>query len=327
MVVEFLSKKSKFLKRWKILVTPKEACESLNYMPHQLLENFELVPTHGRVSNSQQLIDFLGDKDAVVLDLEKITRDIFNNSSGLKVISRFGEGCDAIDLESAKEFKVRVARTRGVASQAVARHTIALILAITHHITENDKNLKNGLWIRQSNLSDAGIVLGILGFGKIGRAVADFALALGLNVLIYSRRHVSKKYKIIRNMDDLIKRSDILSVHLPLLPKTKNIISKNVIKELRGKYLVNTARGGIVDEEVLLDSLENNELLGYATDVFLNEPIAGISRKLAVHPRVVCTPHIAAFDKVTAIGMTERALKNALFCLSNEHKKVISYVI
>lgn len=320
-------RKAKFLKKWKILVTPAEACDSLNSLPCKLLNDVELIPANGRINNVRKLINLLADKDAVVLDLECITSEVFKRCSNLKVISRFGEGCDAIDLESAGIFGVKVTRTRGVSSLAVARHTISLILALTHRIVDNDRNLKKGLWIRQPNLSDE-ITIGILGFGKIGKLVADLAGSFGFKILVYSRRQNFNGYNYVDNLEKLVNLSNILSLHVPFTSETKCIISESIIEKLKGKYLVNTARGGLVDEAALLKSLSKEDgPAGYATDVFTYEPISAISAQLAKHPKVICTPHIAALDKITNIKVTERAVRNAVYCLKNEHAKVVSYVV
>lgn len=328
MVEEYLVKEITGLKKWRILVTPGEACVSLNALPPRLFNDIELIPTYGRIDDIQTLIDLLNNKDAVVLDLERVTADVFKRCPDLKVISRFGEGCDAIDLKSAKDFGVRVARTRGVSSLAVARHTISLILALTHNIVGNDRNLKNGLWIRPQNLSDENVTIGILGLGKIGKNVADLAISFGFKVLVYTHKHGFPNYNYVDSLNELINLSDILSLHIPFNSKTRHIISEYTIKQLKGKYLVNTARGGLVDEESLLKSLsEENGISGYATDVFASEPVSDISEKLAQHPKVICSPHIGALDKVTNNKVTERAVKNAFYCLSNEHEKVVSYVV
>ncbi|HHT9105579.1 MAG TPA: NAD(P)-dependent oxidoreductase [Candidatus Wujingus californicus] len=323
-----LVRNTNILKKWRILVTPTEACNSINSLPRKLLNEVELIPTYGRINNAKKLINLLDNKDAVVLDLERITTEVFKRCSNLKVISRFGEGCDAIDLKSAKDFGIKVTRTRGVSSLAVARHTMSLILALTHHVVDNDRNLKKGLWIRKPNLSYEIITIGILGFGKIGKAVADLAVSFGFKILVYTRKRSLAGYNYVNSLDELISLSDILSLHLPFTSGTKRIISRGVIKKLKGKYLVNTARGRLVDEKVLLKSLsEEDGLAGYATDVFMYEPISDISTQLAKHPKVICTPHIAALDKVTNSKVTEHAVWNAVHCLKGEHDKVVSYVV
>lgn len=319
-------KSDKTLVKYKILVTPKEACDCLDSLPLSLRNSVILTPTYGRIDNTELLVDYLKDKDGVILDLEPITPKILLACRRLKIISRFGEGCDAINIESAKELGVRVAKTKGVSSLAVARHTLTLILSLLHRVTENDRNLKSRLWLRKPVVSEESLTLGILGFGKIGQLLADFAVVLGFKVLLYNRTRKKSKYPFIADMEKLIANSDVLSLHLPLTIETKKIISKDIIKKLSGKYLVNTARGGLVDEKALLESLGDNGILGYAADVFSAEPISGISRKLARHPNVICSPHIAALDKITSIKMTRRALENAINCLTNTHERVNSYV-
>lgn len=308
-------------------MTPREAGESLAFLPAQLLNQAELMATGGRIVETGKLIRFLRGKDAVVLDLEPITREVLRRCPDLKVIARFGEGCDTIDLESAKSLGVRVANTKGVSSLAVARHALSFILALTHRITENNANLKKGLWNRQANLSESNTTLGILGFGKIGRIVADLARPLGFNILVYDCCQIKSRYKYAGSLNGLIESSDIISIHLPLTSKTKNIISGKIIRKLKEKYLVNTARGGLVNEEELIKALGRGWIAGYATDVFLHEPISGVSRRLAKHPRVICSPHVAALDRITNIKVAERALENALYSLNNKHGKVISYVV
>jgi len=322
-----LNKASKASGKWKILITPKEACELLGSMPAGLSSSIDPKPTYGRLQDRNRLVELLSDKDAVVLDLESITGDVLKHCPKLKVISRFGEGCDAIDLGSVKNSGVRVARTRAVSSIAVARHAMALILGMLHRVTENDRNLKSGLWKRSPNISAEGSTLGIFGFGKIGKELTKLAEGFGFKILIYDKQKVPCKYKSVRNLDELMALSDIVSLHVPLDDETKDIISKDVIKKLKGKYLVNTARGGLVDESALLEALAQQKMAGYGTDVFSREPITGISGELAKQPSVICSPHVAALDKTTAIKMTERAIRNALHCLNNEHEKVDSYVV
>lgn len=314
------------LRRWNVLVTPKEASDAMRHLRREWSNYFELTISGGRVEDAKKLIGLLCDKDAAVLDLEPITAGILKRCSALKVISRFGEGCETIDLQSAADFGIRVTRTEGVSSLAVARHTMSLILAITHRIIENDRNIKNGLWIRQTNISEPGLALGILGFGKIGRSVARLGRAFGFKILVYNRNGKSNGYKTYTNLDELIGACDILSLHLPLNSSTTKIVSKDVIKRLKGKYLVNTARGGLVDEAALLASLERDGIAGYAADVFSNEPVSGCSKRLARHENVIASPHIAAFDRDTAVKVTERALENVFYCLNGKHYKVASYV-
>ena len=321
-----MSKKMSRYKKWKILVTPKEAGESLALLEAEFLKKAEIFPTHGRLEDPGKLVRLLKNKDGVVLDLERISSDILKFCPKLSVISRFGEGCDAIDLESTEKFNVKVTRTRAVSSLAVARHAMAFISALMHNITENDRNLKKSLWLRKPNISGNTNTLGILGFGKIGETLACLATTFGFKVLVYDKRKIRSKYKTVNDLEEFLSLSNIVSLHVPLTAETKNIISGKIIKRLKGKYLVNTARGGLVDEAALLRSLEKGRVLGYATDVFSREPISGISRRIARNEKVISSPHIAALDKTTAIDMTRRALENALHCLNNEHEKVVSYV-
>lgn len=314
-------------KKWKILITPKEAAESLGSLPSSVFRNIDIELTHGRLEDPKKLKSFLSDKDAVVLELERITSETLKHCRKLKIISRFGEGYDNIDLKGLRRSGVRLARTRAVSSTAVARHVMALILAMTHRVTDNDRDIKNGLWLRRPNISDGNMVLGIVGLGKIGSRVADLASEFGLRVLAYDIRNVRSRHSLVRSLGELIMLSDIITLHVPLTEYTRNMISKDVIKELKGKYLVNAARGGIVDEAAMLKSLERGLAAGYAADTYLCEPISGISEKLTKHPKTVCSPHIAALDKVTAVDTTRRAIENAVHCLEERHAKVISYVI
>lgn len=319
--------RDKSTRRFKILVTPKEACGLLESIPEECSREAEFIPVFGRVEDADRLIGLLRDKDGVILDLEKMTSRIFSASPRLKVISRFGEGCDAIDLGAAKRFNIRVTRTRGVASRAVAMHAVSLILALMHNITQNDRNLKKGIWLRNPNLSEKTLTIGILGCGMIGREVADISSKIGFKTLFYDIVKQDRKCcNFVSSADGLCKLSDVVTLHLPLTAKTERIVSAKLLKGLKGKLLVNAARGGLVDEAALLKSLEAGGLAGYATDVFVREPATDISAKLASHPKVIASPHVAALDKVTAIEMTRRAAANALNCLKNKHNKVVSYV-
>lgn len=321
-----MNMKAKAYNKFRILVTPKVASQYLISLPPDIFKKANFYPTSRRIDDTDELISLLEDMDAVVLDLEQITAYVLSKCPRLKIISRFGEGCDSVDLGAARNFKVRVARTKGVASLAVARHTISLILATTHNIVENNNNLKRGLWINKPNLSEDELTAGVVGFGRIGRQVGRLLTDLGFRVIVFDHHKKSNKYKFT-DLKNLIELSDIITLHLPLSSETERIISGDVIRSMRGKILVNTARGGLVDEKCLFDSLDNNGLKRYATDVFYKEPVSGVSKLLAKHPKVLSSPHVAALDRITSIKMTERAVINALCSLSGEHRRVISYVV
>ena len=312
---------------WRLLVTPQEACGSLGLLPTALLEGVDLAATGGRIEETERLVSLLQDRDAVVLDLERITPAVLARCPRLRVLSRFGEGCDAIDLEAARAHGVRVARTRGVAAAAVAQHALTLLLALTHRVTAHDRRLKQGRWQREPNGDAGALTVGIAGYGAIGGALASLASAVGFQVVVFTRREGALAHPRAESLDALVDQSDIVSLHLPLTPQTQGIISEAVIRKLRGKCLVNTARGGLVDEAALLRALEAGTVAGYAADVFAQEPPRGVSEALVRHPRVIASPHVAALDPGTAARMTVRAVENALFALRGAHERVNAYVV
>lgn len=246
----------------------------------------------------------------------------------MKVISRFGLGYDAIDLEALRRKGIRLAISRGCMPYAVARQTVGFLLSITFNFIEHYLALNQGKWLRTANRSCSDTMLGILGMGAVGREVARIAGLLGYRVAAYSRSMATCEGLFIADsFKNLVQQSDIISLHVPLTPGTRELISGEVLGWLSGKSLINTARGGLVSERQILDALNAGLLRYYATDVFSVEPIGAISKELAAHERVICTPHVGAFDRVTARLMLRQAVSNAIHCLNGRHEAVNAYVL
>ena len=311
------------MKKIKVLVTPKKACELISNNIINYPNNYEFEFSNGKIDKDEELIDLLTNKDAVILDLENITPLVIKECPKLKIISRFGVGYNNIDIQAIKSKGIKLAITYNSQSKAVSRHTLALILSITNNIVINDKNLKQQQWIQNENLSFENLTLGIVGYGNTGKLVSKWASALGLNILIYSR--TPSYYADFRSADslsNLIESSDIISLHLPSNNETRSIVSGEILEKLKGKYLVNTSRGDIVNEKQMFDMLNNGLISGYALDTFTDEPVIGISKKIAEHRRVIASPHIGALDMHTAIKMCQLAVNNLINHFNGNDKSV-----
>jgi D-3-phosphoglycerate dehydrogenase / 2-oxoglutarate reductase len=248
--------------------------------------------------------------DAVICRQGRVNGAVMDASPRLRIVARHGVGMDEVDLAAARERGMLVTRAPGSNTLAVAEHTIALILALAKDIVPLSASVAQGGWrppgMKLRDLSE--LRLGLVGFGPIGQKVATFAGALGLQV---AATHPSGMQRIgiapgdIRPGDGvarmelpaLLARSDVLSLHCPLLPETRGLIDAAALALLpRGAMLVNAARGGLVDEAALLAALESGTLGGAALDVFADEPPAP-DDKLRRHRKVICTPHVAGVTR------------------------------
>ena len=311
-----------------VLITPAEACDAWDELKEELGSSEEVVLTHGQVDDVARFAGLLAQADGAILGLERVDDQVLGSSTPLKVISRFGVGYDAIDLGALRERSIRLTNTPGCQPPAVARQTVAFLLAITFNLAENSRRLKLGEWVRVPNGSCEDTTLGIVGIGTVGREVASLALALGYRVVAYNRSPFSgNQVEVASSLEDLIQRSDVVTIHVALNSETRGLISGEALRWLEGKSLINTARGGIVSEREVLKALNDGTLLYYATDVFEIEPIGGISSELARHERVICTPHVAAMDPATARAMLKQAINNIRYCLVGADEKVNAYVL
>ncbi|MDQ4076549.1 MAG: ParB N-terminal domain-containing protein, partial [Chloroflexota bacterium] len=204
-----------------------------------------------------------------------------------------------IDVSTARAMGVEVLNCPGANSVAVAEHTMALILALARHISKADGSMKAGKWEKKKlkGMGLSGRTLGIIGFGRIGREVSHRAQCMGMRVLVNQPRltpELALEAKVlVRDLPDLLRESDIVSLHVPMRPENVGLIGRKELGLMQPTaYLINTARGGIVDEEALLEALESGEIAGAGIDVYEEEP--AIDHPLAKHPKVVATPHIAA---------------------------------
>jgi D-3-phosphoglycerate dehydrogenase len=274
---------------WRILITDGLAPEGV-----------ALLGAECEVVESDDL-EALAAFDAVVVRSRTQVRagDIERARPRLRVIGRAGVGVDNIDLAAAQAAGVVVVHAPNGASTAVAEHALALMLALARRIPEADASMKQGDWQKREweGSELAGKTLGLVGFGRIGRALGDRAVALGMRVVAHDPLVPDEAIRgggaEPLSLGSLLARADFLSVHVPLSDSTLGMIGREQIRMMKpGARLINTARGGLVDEDALLEALESGHLAGAALDVFALEP-PGPS-PLVSHPNVIATPHVGS---------------------------------
>lgn len=253
----------------------------------------------------EELLKSINEYDGLVVrSRTKVTKEIIAAGASLKVIARAGVGLDNVDREAAQEKGIHVINSPEGPSVSVAELVFALALNVLRKIAFGDSGIRRGEWLKKQSKGGEmrGRRIGIWGFGLIGEEVAKRALAFGMEV--YGFDLVSQRIEVMKELgvhyvpiEQLLSVSDVLTVHVPLTPKTRGLIGKKELEALpQGAILINTARGGIVDEEALYQSLVAGHVGGAGIDVFTDEPPFGndLLEKLVALPNVVSTPHIGA---------------------------------
>jgi D-3-phosphoglycerate dehydrogenase len=264
-----------------------------------------LNPTY-RMSKSVNADDILAvakDADAILVTYAKLTRDILSQLTKCKAIGRFGLGVDNIDLPTAKEKGIAVNYVPDYCIREVSDHTMALLLALIRKIPLSNKLVQSGRWempavvpIRRLE----GTVLGLVGFGHIPRLVAPKAQAFGMKVIAYDPYVKPEQFKAMNvegvDFDTLVKTSDYVSVHAPLLPATRGMLNADAFAKMKkGAYVVNTARGPLIDEPALIAALDAGQVGGAALDVVTAEPLAKDSPLLG-RDNVIISPHTGFYS-------------------------------
>jgi len=249
-----------------------------------------------------ELVEIIRGYDAIVVrSRTKVTMEVLAETGRLRVVARAGVGLDNIDVDEAKRRGIEVVNSPEAPSNAVAELVLGFMLSLARQIPEADASIKRGEWIKRRLMGFelSGKTLGVIGFGRIGYLVAKKAKILGMRVLTYDvvieklMGYVEEAGAEAVPMEELLASSDFVTVHVPLIPQTRHMIGRAEIGMMkRGAYLINAARGGVVDEEALREALIGGRLAGAALDVYEEEPPRDTS--LTELGNVVCTPHIGA---------------------------------
>lgn len=258
--------------------------------------------------NEETIAASIGDVDAVVVGLEPFSTKVIQSAQRLKIIAKHGAGLDNIDVAAATRYGIAVTSAAGLNANAVAELTLALILAVARRIPKADQQVRNGAWGPLVTTEVAGKCLGVIGTGRIGRLVASRGRAFDMTTVVYDTRedHAWADANQVQYMslEDLLTCADFVTIHVPSTNDTRRLLDRKRLSLMKPTaYLINTARGDIVDEEALADALIKGKLAGAGLDVFEREPPHG-SRLLALE-QVVVTPHMGAYtyDALEAVGM------------------------
>jgi len=271
-------------------------------------------------------------RDAVCLQVGtwvKVTDEFLEQCPKLKVVSRTGVGVDNVDIEAASKRGVLVLNTPHANTLSVAEHTMALILALSKQLFVLDAHVRSGdFQIRRkylpADLSEK--TLGLIGFGNIGRAVAEKAsAAFSMEILAYDPfvKLAEPYVRLMETVEDVVTNSDFVSIHLPLLPQTRGLFDAPMLSKMKqGAFLINTSRGGIVNEAALCAALDGGRIAGAALDVFENEPPAPGSALLHTD-RLILTPHVAALTRECVLRVAETAAEGIIDFLEGRQPKFI----
>ncbi|MDA4124243.1 MAG: hydroxyacid dehydrogenase [Thaumarchaeota archaeon] len=258
----------------------------------------------------EELLETVGPYDALIVrSRTKVDRDLIDRASSLKLVARPGTGLDNVDVEYAKSKGIQVVNSPESLVEAVSEHVVLLMLALSRKLVEADQSIKAGRWEKNSLMGTElkGKTLGIVGLGRIGRRIAEIAGTLGMHVLIYDviaipDEVISKLHARVVLLDELFASSDYVTLHVPLTAESRHMVDSERLSGMKkSAFLINTSRGGVVDEDSLAAALAAGQMGGAALDVFEHEPPSGAILKA---PNTILTPHIG--------GQTEEAQADAI---------------
>ena len=270
------------------------------------------------LTDKNQVAERIKDADIVITNKNQLNAENMKDAKSLKYIGLFATGYNNIDTEYARKNNIVVCNAPGYSTEAVAQHTIAFILAILDRVGEYNETVKEGDWIKSRTFSYfplplselSGKTIGIVGYGSIGRRVGDIAKAFNMHVLVNNRSKVNDDSVSQVSFDELLEKSDIVTLHCPLNKDSENIMNEEAFKKMKdGAIFVNTARGGMVDEVALRNALESGKLLGAGIDVLRQEPMDK-DCPLYNAPNCYITPHIAWAGKETRLRLLDIVYNN-----------------
>lgn len=282
----------------------------------QILEDAGLTPLDVNGAdpfNEQELREYLPGVAAMVAGGERMTPEMMDLAPGLRVIARTGVGYDAIDVPAATARGIVVTIAPGTNHGSVAEQVFGLLLGVSRRIAYYDKTLRSGSWERGMVRPVRGSTLSLVGLGRIGRAVAERAVAFGMKVIAYDPVHdaaFDARFGIERReLDDLLAVADVVSLHLPLTAETYRLFDRRLFVRMKpGALLINTARGGLVNEADLVEALTGGHLGGAGLDVFDPEPPLSKNPLFAL-PNVVVSPHVGGIDTTSMTDMATLAAR------------------
>ena len=279
-------------------------CDQVNPKLNEILEKNGLQITYEPEITPEQIEEKIGNFEVVIVrSRTKITKDMIEKADKCKIIARVGVGLDNIDQTAAKEKNIRVINAVEGAMNAVGELVIGLMLSLAREIPRADREVRNGNWIKKELMGTElrGKYLGIVGLGNIGKRLGRLAKALNMNIIGYDvvpiDEEFSKEVGLMKaDLGTLLASSDYVSLHVPLLESTKHLINSEKMDTMKNTArIINTSRGGVIDEDALYEYLKDGKLGGAALDVFEVEPAT--SNKLASLPNFISTPHMGAQTK------------------------------
>ncbi len=308
---------------YRILVTEPIVGEVIDFLRNHA---DVVVGDRGAFSSEDSLIEVVSDYDAIISMLSTpVSRRVLESGKRLKVVANYAVGYNNVDTTAAKELGIRVTNTPGALTEATADITWALILATIRHIPVSEAFLRQGKFDGWDPLGFLGYdlqgkTLGIIGMGRIGKAVARRAVGFGMNIVYHNRKPVPADVELsfsatyVADFRDLVRQSDVVSLNCPLTPENRHMIDRNMLHQMkRSAILINTGRGPLVDEAALAEALKLGWIAGAGLDVYEEEPV--VNQHLLDAPNAVLLPHIGSATYEARIRMGMLAAKGLLHLL------------
>lgn len=268
--------------------------------------------TEGKALKGDELIEFLKGMDGAIVALEPIDEDVIKSLPSLKVVSKYGVGLNNIDLDCLKREQKTLGWTGGINARSVSELTLSFCLGISRNVFNSVSQMKNQTWTPSGGRQLTGKTIGIIGFGHIGRDLASLLQGFGVQILVNDIIDYSNEaapYGRFASKDEIYRNSDIITLHVPFTKETEGMIDKAQFKLMKPDCLViNTSRGGIINETALIEALEQQEIGAAAMDVFVKEPFT--DGRLLNLPNFFATPHIGGSAEEAMLSMGRSAIQN-----------------